>query len=438
MKFFLKKKLVIAALVPAIGMPIAVSSLAQTSGSQGAKTGQSQQQSQAQQGAQPQQGQQGNQGQQAKQIRDMRASEIIGANVQSAKGQNLGDVQDLIVNVDDGKVNYAIVAFGGVLGFGEKLFAYPMDRFQASSDGKELVLRNVNEEQMKNAPGFDKSSWPTFGSGGYRGEVQKHFGQTAQAGGNLVRMSEVLGNKVVDRIGNGVGQVEDVVVSVTDGKVRYVALEPANDLNMGDRMVMLPMNAIRATGEQKFKQQQQAQQGKAGQSQQAQQSQSGGSAMGQQGQSGSSQQQAREGQSGQSQQQAEQRQPGQSQQSSAQAGRQTQQQGGQQQQQQAQKQDQDLQLVLNVEPKQLQKARTFQQDQWPDLNNQAFQREMDSYVASFPSGQKAGSTAGASGGQGQTGSSASRPATQQKQSSGDSSAQQEKQQPQQGTTGQTK
>ena len=358
MKIFLKRKLLIVALAPALGMPFAASSIAQTTGTQGTAADRSPSQSQQQQSTQREQSKQE---QQATKIRDMRASKILGADVKNAKGENLGDVQDLIVNADDGQVDFAIVAFGGVLGFGEKLFAYPMDRFQAGTADEELVL-NASEEEMKNAPGFDRSNWPTWGTGGYRGEVEKHFGQTAQTGGNLVRVSEMLNTKVVDKAGKNVGEIEDVVVSITDGKVQYVALEPDRELNMGDRLAILPMNAIRATGEQTFERKQQAQQTPP----------------------------------------AEPRQPGQPPQATVQTER----------QQQAQRRDQDLQLVLNVEPQELQKARTIEQGKWPDLNDQAFQREMDSYVASFPSGAQAGTSAGATGTQGQTGASTGATGTQ--------------------------
>jgi sporulation protein YlmC with PRC-barrel domain len=435
MKFFLKKKLVIASLVPAFGLPFAMSSVAQTSGSENAKTGQSQQQMQGQKGAQQQQGQQGKQAQQAKKIRDMRASKLVGANVKSPKGEDLGSVQDLIVNADDGKVNYAIIAFGGTLGFGEKLFAYPMDRIQPATTGSDLVLK-ASKQEMEKAPGFDRSTWPTWGSGGYRGEVEKHFGKTAKAGGNLVRMSEIVDKKVADRAGNDVGKIEDVVVSVTDGKVRYVALDPSSDLNIGDRLVVLPMDAIRATGKKQFEQQ--AQQGQSGQSQQ----------QAQQGQSGQPSQQAQQSQPGQPSQQAQQSQPGQPSQQAqmSRSERQQQSQQGSQQQAQQQQKEQDLQLVLTVAPKQLQSARKFEQNQWPDVNNPAFQREMDSYVASFPSGAKSGSTAsggtakgqtkagttsGAGGTQGQTGSSATGPSMQQDKPAGAAPAQDDSQPAQQ-------
>lgn len=345
MKPHLKEKLAIAALVPAIGMPFiatpsfAQSTVEQTSGASQSQAGSSQAGQQAQ----------GGQTSQATTIRDMRASKLVGAKVENTQGKELADVQDMIVDAQSGEVKYVILAYGGTLGFNEKLFAYPMNKFRASSDGQKLVI-SASEQEMKNAPGFDKSSWPDFGSGGYQGQLSKHFGQPAKAGGNLVRASEMLDTKVVDQAGLEVGEVNDIVVSVTDGKVRYMALEPVDELNMKDRLALVPMNAVRATGEQRFEQQQQART------------------------QGSRDQQTAQG-------------------------------SRQQQAGQERSRDQDLQLVLNIPTQQLQQARTVQKDQWPDLNSRQFRQEMDQYVASFPS-QRPGTASGASGtqGQGQAGS----------------------------------
>ena len=217
----------------------------------------------------------------------------------------------------------------------------------------------------------------------------------------------MMDNKVVDQIGNEVGEIQDIVLSITDGKVRYVALEPEKDLNMGDRLLMLPMTAINATGEKKFEKQQQAKLDKASQSPQEPQQQ----------------------------QSAQPQQP-------ALASGQAQQEKQQQAQKEQQDPDQNLQLVLNIQPQQLQKARTFPQDKWPDVNEQAFQSEMDSYVASFPAGGDASTSSGATGTQGQTGSSgssATEPSKmQQDQPTGAPSSQQGMPQPQPGTSSQSK
>lgn len=379
MKFELRKKAMIAALLPAFGLALTAPSIAQGAGSEDKQGAQAQ----SQQGAQ----QQESRAQQTAQVRDMRASKILGANVKGANGKDLGNVQDLIVDTSSGRANYAILAFGGFLGFGEKLFAYPMNQFNAT--GEDQLVLNVSEDKLKNAPGFDRSNWPTWGTGGYRGEVDKYFGQTAKSGGNLVRMSEILDTQVSDRTGNEVGQIEDAVVSIRDGQIRFVALKPAGDLEIDDnQLVMLPMDAIRATSEQQFKSQVQAQQGQ--QAQQAQQSQPG-QPQDQTMASGQSQQEQQMQSSGGSQQQSSTGMPPKA---------------GEQQAQQQQSEDGELKLVLNVEPQQLRNARTFEEGQWPDLNNPSFQREVDSYVASFPSG---GTASGASGEQseGQSGGASS-------------------------------
>ena len=67
-------------------------------------------------------------------------------------------------------------------------------------------------------------------------------------------------------------------------------------------------------------------------------------------------------------------------------------------------QEGELKLVLNIPANQLQNARSFQDGQWPDLNSRSFQRDVDRYVASFPSSR---STSTGSSGAGESESRAS-------------------------------
>lgn len=353
MKLTLKKKWMAAALAPVFGLALTGDALAQNA--------QTQQQGQQQPG-QPERSAEAK-SQQRQNIRDMRASELIGATVQDSQGRELGEVQDLIVDATNHRADYAILAYGGVLGFREKLFAYPIERFQAVRSGdEEMLVLNVTEEELKNAPGFDRSNWPSFGDSGYRGEVDKHFGRTAAAGGDVVRMSELLDTEVVDRAGNEVGEINDVVVSVSNGQVRFVALQPSDDLNMGERLVMLPMSAIRATGEQQAR---------------------ASGASGTSGESGERQQDAPAQQADSARQDAATQQE---QQTSGASGSARQQQQ-QQQQQAGQGEQRDLMLVLSVPPEHLKNARSFEENAWPEINSRAFQRETERYVAAFPSGK---------------------------------------------------
>jgi len=56
-----------------------------------------------------------------------RASKIIGTNVKNPNGDKLGDIKDLVLDPESGQVVYIVVAFGGVLGVGGKIFCPAME-----------------------------------------------------------------------------------------------------------------------------------------------------------------------------------------------------------------------------------------------------------------------------------------------------------------------
>jgi sporulation protein YlmC with PRC-barrel domain len=88
-----------------------------------------------------------------------RASKIIGTDVKNAKGENLGEIKDVVLNPQDGKVVYAVVSFGGVMGMGNKLFAVPWSVLRRHGD-KDYYLLDMDKDTLKKAPGFDKKRWP--------------------------------------------------------------------------------------------------------------------------------------------------------------------------------------------------------------------------------------------------------------------------------------
>ncbi len=88
-----------------------------------------------------------------------RASKITGTKVKNTTGDSLGEINDLVIDPDNGQVVYAVVTFGGVAGVGNKLFAIPWRALHWSSDKKYYVL-DLDKDTLKNAPGFDKKHWP--------------------------------------------------------------------------------------------------------------------------------------------------------------------------------------------------------------------------------------------------------------------------------------
>ncbi|HSL02757.1 MAG TPA: PRC-barrel domain-containing protein [Nitrospiraceae bacterium] len=89
----------------------------------------------------------------------LKASELIGMSVQDTYGKKLGDIKDLVIDPEEGGVEYAVLEFGGFAGIGDKYFAVPWEAFQLDHANKKLML-DVHKKDLKNAPGFDKSNWP--------------------------------------------------------------------------------------------------------------------------------------------------------------------------------------------------------------------------------------------------------------------------------------
>jgi sporulation protein YlmC with PRC-barrel domain len=88
-----------------------------------------------------------------------KASTFIGSSVVNAQGESLGKIEDLVIDPATGRITYAALSRGSILGIGGKLFAVSWDAFEMQPDGKTFVL-NVPKEALESAPGFDKSNWP--------------------------------------------------------------------------------------------------------------------------------------------------------------------------------------------------------------------------------------------------------------------------------------
>ncbi len=77
-------------------------------------------------------------------------SKLKGADVKSNDGQDLGKLEDIVIDQQSGKVNFAIVGKGGALGIGEKRMPVPWQAIHIDSQ-KHLSLK-VDKQKMQSAP----------------------------------------------------------------------------------------------------------------------------------------------------------------------------------------------------------------------------------------------------------------------------------------------
>ena len=92
-------------------------------------------------------------------LKYLTASSIIGDKVQNDKDEHMGKIEDIMINIATGTIEYIVIEFGGFLTIGEKYFAIPFNLLKVDPDKKAFVL-NQSREVLEKAPGFDINHWP--------------------------------------------------------------------------------------------------------------------------------------------------------------------------------------------------------------------------------------------------------------------------------------
>ena len=105
----------------------------------------------------------------------MGADTLLGNDVYNRDGEDLGDIKEFMIDMASGKVAYAVLSFGGLLGMGDKLFAVPWAALVLDTVNKRFTL-NVQKEALKDAPGFDKDRWPSMSDKTWATGVHKFYG----------------------------------------------------------------------------------------------------------------------------------------------------------------------------------------------------------------------------------------------------------------------
>jgi len=108
--------------------------------------------------------------------RVLSASTLSGDPVRNTAGEDLGKIEAIMVDVEYGRIAYAVISFGGFLGMGNKLFAVPWSALKVNEADHEFIL-NVDKQVLENAPGFDKDNWPDMADPDWSARIHSHYGR---------------------------------------------------------------------------------------------------------------------------------------------------------------------------------------------------------------------------------------------------------------------
>ncbi|WP_165455713.1 PRC-barrel domain-containing protein [Paracoccus subflavus] len=84
---------------------------------------------------------------------EQRIDWITGTTVMSPDGETIGDINDVIIDMDEGTLKAAVIGVGGFLGIGEKRIAVPWDQLTFDYDAQQITS-DLSREEADAAPEY--------------------------------------------------------------------------------------------------------------------------------------------------------------------------------------------------------------------------------------------------------------------------------------------
>jgi sporulation protein YlmC with PRC-barrel domain len=225
-----------------------------------------------------------------------RAADIVGTRVKNPQGEDLGKIEELVLDPKDGTVEYAVLSFGGFMGVGDKFFAIPFSligmpgpkdssvdkkdrgkegggsmnegepgqdrKRSADADARDrrkpaYFVLNVDRERLKKAAGFPKDNWPDTHTAEGRTEIHTSPGVPPRTRDEtdpgeaidknrqfkICKVGELYGKNVYSVAGDKLGDVKHLVIDHDHGRVQYAVLSTGGLLD--SKQLAVPWGALK-------------------------------------------------------------------------------------------------------------------------------------------------------------------------------------------------
>ncbi len=101
-------------------------------------------------------------------------SRVEGTAVFNADGEKLGTVECLMIDKTSGQVAYAVMAFGGFLGLGEKRHPMPWESMKYDREMDGYVV-SLSKEELTAAPNLNPGEYGQLGDREYEETIYTHY-----------------------------------------------------------------------------------------------------------------------------------------------------------------------------------------------------------------------------------------------------------------------
>jgi sporulation protein YlmC with PRC-barrel domain len=113
-------------------------------------------------------------------VQARRVTHLTGIEVKNPENQDLGDIEDFVIDTSNGRISYDIVSVGGIAGIGQKYAAVPANAVRMQPQTHTAIL-NATKQTLESVA-FEPSQFPNLGSPEYMQRLSKLF-PAAPSGG---------------------------------------------------------------------------------------------------------------------------------------------------------------------------------------------------------------------------------------------------------------
>jgi sporulation protein YlmC with PRC-barrel domain len=100
---------------------------------------------------------------------------FCGDGVYDVAGKFLGEIEELVIDIHSGRVAYGLMAVGGMLGMGRKLFAIPWNAVTVDRVYQRCVVK-IDIERLIDSPSVDGDFLARMADPGWATQVHAYFG----------------------------------------------------------------------------------------------------------------------------------------------------------------------------------------------------------------------------------------------------------------------
>ena len=106
----------------------------------------------------------------------LRAASIMGLRVRNSEGGEIGLIEDFVLDMETGRIAYAVMTSKGFLQGEERLFAVPFQSMILDLDRNEFIL-DADKNRLAEAPGFSGDKWPKMGDRRWGAKIHAWYGK---------------------------------------------------------------------------------------------------------------------------------------------------------------------------------------------------------------------------------------------------------------------